>query len=136
MEPHEVRSTLEALVQGLDPLTGAGLPEDTVLRRGEVVAALLAAISALEAEAMRARRRAQLPQNVGRPWAPEEEDLLARAFRAGEALSDIAQRHRRTLAAIEARLESLGLLAPEQRRTRNRYVSGARASPRTPEARS
>jgi hypothetical protein len=128
MEPHEVRSTLEALVQGLDPLTRAELPQETVLRRGEVVAALLGAISALESEATRARRRAQLPQNVGRPWAPAEEDLLARAFRAGEALADIAQRHRRTLAAIEARLEGLGLLAPEQRRTRNRYVSGARTT--------
>jgi hypothetical protein len=135
MESHEVRATLEALVQGLDPLTRAELPQETVLRRGEVVAALLGAISALEAEATRARRRAQLPQNVGRPWVPAEEDLLAHAFRAGEALTDIAQRHRRTLAAIEARLEGLGLLAPEQRRTRNRYVSGARTT-RIGEARS
>ncbi|HTV51948.1 MAG TPA: hypothetical protein VME21_12220 [Steroidobacteraceae bacterium] len=125
MSMTDVRPILEALVQGLDPRTRAELPADTVLRQPEVVSALLGAIAALEAEAVRARRRAQLPQNVGRAWGEQEEAALLRAFEAGEALQAIAQRHHRTIAGIEARLEALGRLRPEQRTTRNRYVSRA-----------
>jgi hypothetical protein len=117
------QQTLQALVQGLDPITGAELPAGTVLRHAEVVRALLAGITALEENAVRTRRRAQFPENVGRPWSEAEEERLTAAFRAGRSLASIAAEHRRTLAAIEARLERLGLLAPEQRVTRNRYIS-------------
>lgn len=117
------------LVQGFDPVTGDRLPAGTVLQQTDVVQALLEGISALESEATRTRRRAQLPENLGRPWSAPEEQLLTSAFRAGAGLAQIAEQHRRTLAAIEARLERLGLLAPEQRVTRNRYVSRRGADP-------
>ncbi len=126
------RQILQALVQGFDPVSGAELPAGTVVQHAEVLRALLAGITALEADALRTRRRAQLPGNVGRPWSGEEEERLSAAFRAREELPAIAARHRRTVAAIEARLERLGLLAPEQRTTRNRYVT--RGEPPTPGA--
>jgi len=88
-----------------------------------VLAALEAALAALASEAERARRRAQLPPNLGTPWSEAEELALCSSFRTGTPLGDIARDHRRTLAAIEARLERLGLLSPQQRVTRNRYVS-------------
>jgi hypothetical protein len=123
MDPVGARQILEALVQGMDPMSGAELPAGTVVQRAEVIRALLAGIGALEADVVRQRKRAQLPENVGRPWKTDEEDRLTEAFRAGEALAAIASRHRRTIAAIESRLERLGLLAPEQRTTRNRYIT-------------
>ncbi|HTT01624.1 MAG TPA: hypothetical protein VMG11_05990 [Steroidobacteraceae bacterium] len=122
MEQLDARQVLQALVQGFDPLTGAELAAGTVLQQPQVIGALLAAIAALESYAARTRRRAQLPQNVGRPWTAGEEQQLATAFRSGEPLTQIAGHHCRTLAAIEARLERLGLLSAEQRVTRNRYV--------------
>ncbi len=123
MDPLDARQILQTLVQGFDPVSGAELPAGTVVQSAEVIRALLAGISALEADALRARRRSQLPENVGRAWSPEEEERLSAAFRAGEKLPAIAAGHRRTVAAIEARLERLGLLAPEERTTRNRYVT-------------
>jgi hypothetical protein len=123
MDSLDARQILQTLVQGFDPVSGAELPAATPLQHAEVIQALLAAITALEAQAVRTRRRAQLPENLGRPWATAEEERLAASFRAGESLTTIAARHGRTLAAIEARLERLGLLAPEQRTTRNRYVA-------------
>ena len=132
MDPIAARQILEALVQGFDPLTGAPLPEQTVVQSAEVMRALLAGIGALDADLRRSRRRSQLPENVGRPWRAEEEAQLVAAFRAGETLSAIAERHCRTVAAIEARLERLGLMAPEQRTTRNRYVTRTEASPAPP----
>jgi hypothetical protein len=125
MDPLGARQILQALVQGFDPVSGAELPAGTVVQHAEVIRALLAGISALEADAQRTRRRAQLPENVGRPWSAPEEEQLSTAFRAGEKLPAIAARHRRTVAAIEARLERLGLLAPEERTTRNRYITRA-----------
>jgi len=129
VEPSDARHVLEALVQGLDPASGAELAAGTVLQRPEVVGALLAGIAALEADAVRRRRRALIPENVGRPWSGAEEERLVAAFRAGNDLGQIADRHRRTLAGIEARLQRLGLLTPEQRMTRNRYVSREPARP-------
>jgi hypothetical protein len=123
MEQLSARQILKALVQGIDPLTGAEVPTDSVLQQTEVLRALLAGMYALEASAVRTRRRAQLPHNVGRPWRAAEEDALASEFRAGAALGAIAAHHGRSLAAIEARLERLGLLEAAQRRTRNRYVA-------------
>jgi len=132
MEHLDPRQVLQSLVHGFDPATGTELPAGTVLQEAQVMRALLAGIAALDADAQRTRRRAQLPQNVGRPWSTDEERRLAAAFHRGEELTAIAGQHCRTLAAIEARLERLGLLAAEQRITRNRYVApleGARRRP-------
>jgi hypothetical protein len=57
MQPLDARQILQALVQGLDPVSGAELPAATPLQHAEVIQALLAAISALEAHAARTRRR-------------------------------------------------------------------------------
>lgn len=127
MEQRGARQILQTLAQGRDPFTGAELPPDTLLQHIEVVRALLAAVAALEISAAREQRRAQLPGNVGRPWTESEEQDLVLAFRTGEQLDEIAGRHGRSLTAIEARLEKLGFLSPEQRTTRNRYRSGGGA---------
>jgi len=119
----DARRILQSLVQGFDPVSGAELPAGTVMQRTEVLGALLEAISALEADAGRTQRRAPAPQNGGRAWSKDEEAQLDSAFRAGEGLPSIAARHSRTIAAIEARLELLGLITAEQRTTRNRYIS-------------
>lgn len=122
MQEQRARKILQALVQGVDPGTGEDLAPGTVLQQADVLRALLAGVAALEQVSARAQRRAQLPDNVGRPWAPEEEQTLVTAFQSGESLADIATRHRRTLRAIEARLERLGLLAAEQRVTNNSFT--------------
>ena len=103
-------------------MTGAELEAGTVLQQADVLRALLAGVTALEQVSARAQRRAQLPDNVGRAWSADEERALVTAFQAGDPLADIAVRHRRTLRAIEARLERLGLLTAEQRTTNNSFM--------------
>ena len=125
MKEQRARHILQALVQGIDPLTGEELAPGTVLQQADVLRALLAGVAALEQTAARAQRRAQLPGNVGRSWSADEESSLVTAFKAGDALAEIATRHGRTLRAIEARLERLGLLKPEERSTNNSFVTPA-----------
>jgi hypothetical protein len=132
MKEQRARQILQALVQGVDPLTGEELPSGTILQEADVLRALLAGVAALEQTAARAQRRAQLPGNVGRSWSEDEEAALVAAFKSGDSLPDIAARHGRTLRAIEARLEKLGLLTAQQRSTHNSFVGpaagGARGS--------
>jgi hypothetical protein len=123
MQEQRARQILQALVQGVDPFNGKDLPAGTVLQQAEVLRALLAGVAALDQNAARASRRAQLPQNIGRPWTEEEQGNLIDSFQSGEPLGEIALRHGRTLRAIEARLEKLGLLSAAQRTTRDRFSS-------------
>jgi hypothetical protein len=123
MKDPRARQILQALVQGVDPLSGEELPSGSITQQADVLRALLAGVAALEQSVARAQRRAGLPDNVGRAWTKEEEATLLEAFKTGEPLTDIATRHRRTLRAIEARLERLGVLAPEQRTTNNSFAS-------------
>src|SRR5690348_482686 len=122
MKETKARQILQALVQGIDPVTGEELAPGTVLQHADVLRALLAGVGALESMAARAHRRAQLPDNVGQTWTPDEEDALTSEFKAGESVADIAVKHGRTARAIEARLERLGLLTAEQRATQNSFL--------------
>jgi hypothetical protein len=122
MQEQRARKILQSLIQGVDPATGEELPGETILQQADVLRALLAGVSALEQVSARAQRRAQLPDNVGLTWSADEELNLVSAFQAGDALADIAAKHGRTLRAIEARLERLGLLTPDQRATNNSFT--------------
>ena len=122
MRETRAREILQALIQGVSPFDGEELPPGTILQQADVLRALLAGVSALEEGEARAERRAQMPENMGRPWSDEEQELLVSAFNAGEPLSEIAARHRRTLRAIEARLEKFGFISSDQRTTRDRFA--------------
>ena len=133
MREMRARQILQALVQGIDPLTGEEIGTATVLQQADVLRALLAGVGALEQMAARAQRRAQLPGNVGRAWSPDEEHALVGEYQAGDSLAQIAAKHGRTLRAIEARLERLGLLTAEQRVTQNSFIHSATARATGPE---
>jgi len=113
MEPRRVREIFASLVQGLDPDTGAALPSDSVVQRNTVLRALLAGIEALDVAERRAARRAHLPKNVGRSWSAAELATLRREFESGMSIEQLAPAHGRTVKAITARLEQMGLIAAQ-----------------------
>ena len=115
---------LQTLVDGVDPDTGKELPNNSVLNRPEVIRALLASVSALDAIQARAQRRAQLPAGVGKSWSDDEEQQLREEFSNGESIQLIASKHARTIRAIESRLERIGLLKADQRTTHNSFGGG------------
>jgi hypothetical protein len=117
------RNVIQALVQGNDPASGEPLPTDNILNRADVLRALLIASSSIEDAVARANRRAQLPGNVGRNWSKEEEETAVAAFKSGDPVGDIAARHGRTVRAIEARLERLGVITSDQRTTANSFFT-------------
>lgn len=112
---------LGSLVDGVDPSTSESLRNESVLQRAEVIRALLAGISAIRESEARAQRRSNLPPNIGRAWRPEEDERMADAFSRGIPLETIASNHGRSIRAIEARLVLKGLMAAEDRKTRDRF---------------
>jgi DNA-binding NarL/FixJ family response regulator len=122
MTQTRARQILQSLIQGIDPVTSEELPRETVLQHADVLRALLSGLTSLEQTAARTQRRAQLPGNVGQAWTTEEESKLVAAFKSGDSPIAIARQHGRTLRAIEARLERLGLITAEQRMTRGGFT--------------
>ena len=118
------KEILRALIQGIDPVTGNELPQDSVLQKSDVLRALLAGVAALELTTAREQRRAQLPQSVGKAWTNEEEQQLRGEFIGREPLEQIATKHGRTARAIEARLEKMGLITEDERMTNNSFIGG------------
>jgi hypothetical protein len=125
MQERRARHILQSLIQGVDPFNGHELPSGTVLQHADVLRALLAGVAALEADAARASRRAQLPRNIGRSWTAEENAQLLEEFKTGKSSAEIAAHHGRTVRAIEARLEKLGLITATERTTVDRFGATA-----------
>ncbi len=134
METATAKATLKSLVQGLDPATGHPIPSAAVLHQALVMRALMCALAVLEADEARLRRRARLPRNTGRPWRPGDDAQLLAAFHERTPLQQIAGDMQRSLASVESRLERLGALAPEQRVTRDRYVTPTTGKSAAPNA--
>lgn len=128
MDDTKALSILSALANGVNPTTGEVFPPDSPYQASEIVRALYVAVRVLEAPAARAKpARSNLPSNVGKPWTEEEDQRLLAEFDRGRAPRALAEVHGRTLAGIEARLEKLGRISPQQRVTANRYTSEQRA---------
>ena len=123
MQCPDAKAILNALIEGCVPSSREPLPAGSVVHRADVLRALLAGVAALEQVEARTRRRAALPGNAGRAWSADEDARLAEAFKAGESPKVLAAKHHRTLRAIEARLQRMGLLDPEARTTREGFGS-------------
>jgi len=110
---------LNSLVQGIHPKTGDELPEDSIANEIDVSRAMVTAVAALDHMSARLTRRSQLPGSVGKAWTEEEQQQLRDEFSANEPIQLIATKHGRTIRAIEARLEKLGLMTVDQRMNAN-----------------
>ena len=103
---------IEALADGVHPMTAEDLVETSIFRDPKVRRALQAAKEAMERQGRREARRATLPGKAGQSWNAEEDALLAERFDGGMGFAELAKRHGRTEGAIRSRLTKLGKLAP------------------------
>lgn len=114
MELQIARQIIDTLAQGIHPVTGEAMPDDSPYNAPPVIRALHAVARALDGmtalppdEAPRATRR-PLPPNAGKAWSAQEDAALETAFDAGIALKQVAQELGRTQFAVEQRLIKLG----------------------------
>ena len=106
------------LADGLDPTTGESFPTDSPYQRPLIIRALCVAHKALEEGQAKLRRNPILPEHAGTPWSDEEDRRLSDGFDSGTPIKELAGRHKRTTAAIQARLVKLGKLSQDESRFR------------------
>jgi hypothetical protein len=117
MELQIARQIIDTLAQGIHPITGEAMPEDSPYNAPPVIRALHAVSRALEAGAGEAsaaepnRARRALPPNAGKAWSAQEDAALATAFDAGIPMKQVAQELGRTQFAVEQRLIKIGKVA-------------------------
>jgi hypothetical protein len=102
----EARAIFNTLAQGIHPVTGEVMPEDSPYNAPPVIRALFAVTHALDGKEARPRR--EPPPNAGKPWSADEDAMLDAVFTAGGDLKPLAQALGRTLFAVESRLVKLG----------------------------
>jgi hypothetical protein len=118
MELQIARQIIDTLAQGIHPVTGEAMPEDSPYNAPPVIRALHAVSRALEGigsageEVPAASSRARRVPNAGKPWSPQDDAALETAFDAGIPLKQVAQELGRTQFALEQRLVKLGKVAP------------------------
>jgi hypothetical protein len=108
MELQTAQQIIDTLAQGIHPVTGEAMPEDSPYNAPPVIRALFAVSQALQGQAPRTRR--EPPSNAGKAWRSEEDTALASAFDAGTELKQLAADLGRTPFAVETRLIKLGKL--------------------------
>ena len=118
MELQIARQIIDILAQGIHPITGEAMPDDSpynappIIRALHTVSRVLESASAspsADGEAPRTRRNA--PPNAGKAWSGQEDAALEIAFDAGISLKQVAQELGRTPFAVEQRLVKLGKIA-------------------------
>jgi hypothetical protein len=112
MELQTARAIIETLAQGIHPVTGEVMGEDSPYNAPPVIRALFAVSQALEggapAGARRGRARAEAPANTGKPWSAQDDEQLRTGFLGGTPTRDLAAALGRTRWAVESRLVKLG----------------------------
>ena len=115
MELQIARQIIDTLAQGIHPITGEAMPEDSPYNAPPVIRALHAVARALEGGGVpptdAPRDRRTLPPNAGKPWSAQEDAALATAFDAGIPMKQVAQELGRTQFAVEQRLIKIGKVA-------------------------
>jgi hypothetical protein len=109
MELQTAQQIIDTLAQGIHPVTGEAMPEDSPYNAPPVIRALFAVSQALQGRPV-LRQRREPPANAGKAWRDEEDTKLAAAFDAGTDLKQLAADLARSPFAVETRLIKLGKL--------------------------
>lgn len=106
MERQHALKILNALANGVHPVTGEVFAADSPYQHPDTVRALFEAVRALGTAGSEPRE--QKPASTFVRWTSEEEERLAAGFGSGKTTGELAKLHDRSRAAIEARLLKLG----------------------------
>ena len=102
MNINYAKKIVRALADGIDPITGEILPENSVYNSPDVIRALFTLLEEVD-------KKTVSLQNAGKPWSEAEDKILRKEFYDNLRISEIAKKHGRTYSAIESRLEHIGL---------------------------
>ena len=103
------KEILNQLADGVNPLTGEELADEDSCNQMEVVRALHIVLRALDSKTQRSGK--SLPENAGKPWTKDDEQMLCRMFYSGCTRKEICTYFKRSSGGIAARLVKLGKIS-------------------------
>ena len=103
MDIIRAKEILEGLADGVNPMTGEVLPMEDSCNQADVIRALHTILAALSEKKLKPQ-----PENAGKPWTSEDDNVLARMFDAGKSRKEICEFFKRSTGAITSRLARLG----------------------------
>ncbi len=106
MDKNKTLEVLEALANGIDPVSSEVFPEDSPYQNVDVVRSLFHAIALIK----EVKPKKDGPPRVGQAWDEQEDNELKEAFLSGEKIPTLAHKHQKTSGAIRSRLQKLGLI--------------------------
>jgi hypothetical protein len=112
MDINKALEIIKALSEGVDPFTGEVFSSDSPYKHPDIIRALSKAVSSLEYLRKKSERQESLPENAGKPWSAEEDNLLIDRFDKGMSFKRLSEGHKRTEGAIRSRLVKLGKISP------------------------
>jgi hypothetical protein len=110
--PPAYHAIIRHLAEGVHPLTGEILSQDTILNDPTVIRALFSVLTDAEAAQKRQATKRSMPENFGKPWDEAGRTRVREAFLAGETEASLARELKRTRGAITAELTRQGLISP------------------------
>lgn len=108
MNNQEAVNIMQALIDGINPLSDEPLPNNSLCLNSDIQWALQAAIPALKSRTHYDEREAKLPANTSNPWTDEEKQLLIAGFDKGSSVTTIFEQHQLTKGSITSRLLKFG----------------------------
>ena len=105
MDLEQAKKILETLADGINPITGEVLRKEDICNQVDVVRALHIALRHLDVPK---KSRKPNAENAGKPWTPEDDDILCRMFDTGCSPQDMCNHFQRSNGSIAARLVKLG----------------------------
>ncbi|MDD9158391.1 hypothetical protein PVK64_19690 [Aliivibrio sp. S4TY2] len=110
---------VEALANGIDPITGETLPECSPYNSPEVIRSLFTIMKLVKSPQkgkMSIEQKQEiniakgLPKNAGLAWDDDERHELVTAFNNGFSINELSETHGRTKGAITSELKKQGLI--------------------------
>jgi len=114
---------IEALANGINPLTGEVLPEESLYNSPEIIRALFSTLDLIKHPPKKQpkvkktleQKQAEnlengLPKNAGLPWTEEQKNNVAEQFESGKLVSILANEFGRTNGSINSELKKQGLI--------------------------
>ena len=114
---------IEALANGINPLTGEVLPEESLYNSPEIIRALFSTLDFIKNPPKKQPKIKKtieqkqteniekgLPKNAGLPWTDDQKNELSNQFSDNETFDVLAEIHGRTEVAIFSQLKKQGLI--------------------------
>ena len=119
MDIFKAKEIIQQLAEGVDPISGEVLSEDSICNNPEIIRAFYTILHSVTIKkpkkTVKERQEENVkngkPKNAGFSWDKESKNKVAKMFKSGEKIDSLANIFGRTTVAITSELTHQGLIS-------------------------